>query len=60
MAGSSLGRTPRLLRLDSLPKREVGGSLVEATAEAVKASKEKKNRPDMVVRSRKTGRGEVG
>ena len=56
MAGSSIGRTPRLLRLDSLPKRGLGESLVEAMVEAVKASKEKINRPDIVARSRKTGR----
>jgi len=54
MAGSSFGRRPRLLRLDSLPKRETGDSLVEANVEAVKASKEKTNRPDIVARSRKT------
>jgi len=53
MAGSSFGKRPRLLRLDSLPKRELGESLIEATVEAVKASKDKRNRPDMVARSRK-------
>jgi hypothetical protein len=48
MAGSSSGRRPRLLRLDSLPKRDMGESLVEAMVEAVSESKEKRNRPDMV------------
>jgi hypothetical protein len=60
--GSSIGRRPRLLRLDSLPKRDMGESLVEATVEAAKASRVKKNRPDMLAarsESRKTGRGEV-
>ena len=47
MAGSSFGRTPRLLKLVSLPKREIGESLVEAKVEAVKASKEKASRPDI-------------
>lgn len=58
--GSSFGRRPRLLRLDSLPNREMGVSLVDAMVEAAKARKEKINRPDMVACSRKIGRGEMG